>query len=421
MAAARPYRQMRPSALRGWARSLRHQAAPSATPATRVALERAVGLRSKRLAVAALSRTRQRIRASRPKMRSLVALPGGRFEWRSIPEPPAPPPLGATVRPLAIATCDMDRPIGLGATPFPMPLCFGHECVAEVLRVGSEVRSVQPGDRVVVPFQISCGECGMCRAGHTSNCLRVPPISMYGFGLAGGHWGGAIAEQVAVPFADGMLVPLPAGVEPAAAASVADNVADAWRHIGPYLPTLRAEGRGERVLVLGAVSKRSLFTASVPMYAGLIAWSLGARHVVFADARPGVRAEAAALGLDVVKPAEAQKMDPFPLVADISADPGGTRLAVECVAPDGICSSAGGLHANVKLPLSAMFGRNVTLRVSRSDARAVIPAVLDLVSEGRLRPELVTTLRAPMDEAESALGEHMRGGSTKTILTAASA
>ncbi len=173
------------------------------------------------------------------------------------------------------------------------------------------------------------------------------------------------------------------------------------------------------MLALGATAKRSPFTASVPMYAALIARAMGAGHVVFADARPGVREQARALGVDAVAPKEAAKMKPFPLVADISADAAGTRLAVESVAPDGICSSAGGLHANVKLPLSAMFGRNVTLRVSRSDARAVIPKVLELIETGALRPELVTTLQAPIDGAIGALTDHMRGASTKTILTAA--
>jgi alcohol dehydrogenase len=61
---------------------------------------------------------------------------------------------------------------------------------------------------------------------------------MYGFGIAGGLWGGVIADQVAVPFADAMLVPLPGGIE--VAASVGDNVSDGYRHIAPYLPALLA-------------------------------------------------------------------------------------------------------------------------------------------------------------------------------------
>jgi alcohol dehydrogenase len=63
-----------------------------------------------------------------------------------------------------------------------------------VLAVGRDVATIHPGQRVVVPFQINCGGCAACQAGHTSNCTSVPPISMYGFGLAGGHWGGALAD-----------------------------------------------------------------------------------------------------------------------------------------------------------------------------------------------------------------------------------
>jgi alcohol dehydrogenase len=63
-----------------------------------------------------------------------------------------------------------------------------------------------------------------------------------------------------------------------------------------------------------------------------------------------------------------------------------------------------------------MYGHNVTLRVARANARALIPDVLDLMASGRLQPERVTTQLAPIDEAIPALDVHMRGGSTKTIL-----
>lgn len=123
--------------------------------------------------------------------------------------PTGPRPPGRNVHPIAVATCDLGRAILLDSAPFALPLCFGHECVAEVLSVGSEVETIRVGQRVVVPFQISCGICSKCREGFTGNCLAVPPISMYDYGLAGGHWGGAIGDELAVPLADGMLVPLP--------------------------------------------------------------------------------------------------------------------------------------------------------------------------------------------------------------------
>lgn len=406
------------NAIGGWLRQTRRMMSPSATPATRIALERDAGIRGKRLADAAGDALRQRRRPTRPKMRSLLVSPGGRLRWHAAPAPPAPGPLGAVVHPIAVATCDMDRPIGLGATPFPLPLHFGHECVADVLSVGSDVENVAPGDRVVVPFQINCGACDACRGGRTGNCTGVPPISMYGFGLAGGHWGGAFADELAVPFADGMLVPLPAGIDPAAAASVADNVSDGYRHVGPYLPALIEEGRGEEVLIVGGMSRRHPFTASVQLYAGLVAKALGAERVTVVDERAGPRAEAAKLGLTAIRPSDVPKGVPTAaLVVDASAHPKGTRLAIDRTAADGICSSAGGLHKVAKLPFSTMYGRNVTLHVKRAHARALIPDVLDLMKEERLRPELVTTLQAPMDDAVEALGDHLAGRSTKTILT----
>lgn len=401
----------------GWyLRQARALADPAGPVAGRIMFERNADQRLRRLRRAAADATHQRVRATRPRMRALVLMPSGRLKWRSVPAPPPPGPLGAIVRPLAVATCDLDRPMGLGATRFLTPLGFGHECVAEVLSVGADVADVRPGQRVVVPFQISCGDCPACRAGRTGNCEAVPPIAMYGFGVSGGHWGGAVADELAVPFADRMLVALPQAIEPSAAASVADNVSDGYRHIVPHLQRLLDAGDDARVIVMGAPTKRHLFTASVSLYAGLIAQALGATEVTVIDARADVRRQAEALGLAALAPKAARRLAPAPLVADISSSPAGLRRALELTAPDGICSSVGSLHATSRIPTALMFGRNATLVVARSHARALIPGVLDLMTRGELQPERVTTVLAAMDEAPAALSDHMRGGSTKTIV-----
>ena len=399
-----------------WVRQARILGDPAGAAAGRVMLERDAAARGRRLRAAAADRVRERVRPSRPKMRALILRPGGRLTWASVPAPPPPGPLGAVVRPLAVATCDMDRPIVLGATPFLAPLAFGHECVAEVLTVGGDVEHVAPGDRVVVPFQINCGTCPPCAAGLTGSCLSVPPASMYGFGVSGGHWGGAVADELAVPFADAMLVSLPDSVDPVAAASVADNVSDAYRHVGPYLPDLLARDPSTRVLVVGAKTTRHAFTASVSLYAGLIAQALGALDVTLVDARPEVRRQAEALGLTALTPARARSVQPAPLVADVSATPAGLRFALELTAPDGLCSSSGTLHATARIPTLLMYGRNVTLKIARAHARALIPEVLALMTDGRLQPERVTTVIAGLDDAPRALTDHVRGAQTKTIV-----
>jgi alcohol dehydrogenase len=391
---------------------------PAAAVAARVALERNTGDRLRRLTAAARDRAGQRRRPTRARMRAIAVGPGGSVDWREVPSPPDPGPRGALVRPVAAATCDLDRPLVLGATMFPPPLHLGHECVAEVLAVGDAVTEVRVGQLVVVPFQISCGTCGPCTAGRTGNCTTVPPISMYGFGLAGGHWGGAFSEQLAVPYADAMLVPLPAGVDPVAAASVSDTICDGYRHIGPHLPRLLAADPDTEVLVVGSLAGASLFSPSLALYAGLVALALAAPRVHLVDARPAVREQAARLGLRPLGPSGLRALRPAGLVVDASTTPRGLRAALAKTAPDGVCSSAGTLHRSARIPLLAMYGRNVTLHIGRTHARVLIPHVLDLMATGRLHPENVITRTASFDDAPRALREHVHSRDTKTVLTA---
>lgn len=403
---------------RGFIRRTATGLSPAAAAAGRVAVERDFGARTSRLVEAASDRLRERRHPSRPTMRALVMAGGGRLAWRNVPAPHPPGPDGALVRPIAVATCDLDRMIALGATPFPLPVNMGHECVAEVLAVGANVTSVRPGQQVAVPFQINCGGCAKCLAGHTSNCLAVPPLSMYGFGVGGGHWGGALAEQLAVPYADAMLLPLPDGVDPVAAASVSDTICDAYRHVGPHLPAMLRRDPDTEVLIIAAFTPRALFAGSVPLYAGQVALALGARRVRLIDVRPHVRAAAQRLGITALPPSELRRVPPAPLVVAASATSRGMWEAMKKTAPDGVCSSVGGLYRVGRMPMTLLYGRNASLTVSRTHARALMPEVLELIASGRFRPEEVVTTQGTFDQAPRLLGEHYRGDDIKTIVTA---
>jgi alcohol dehydrogenase len=404
---------------RGWVGHAAAMLSPMAAAAGTAALERDAAGRRDRLVRDARDGLVQRRRPTRPRMRALVVRPGGRVGFVSVPEPPAPAPRAAVVRPLAMATCDMDRPLALGRTSFPLPLQLGHECVAEVVAVGAEVAAVAPGNRVVVPFQVSCGECGACRAGLTGNCDAVPPISMYGFGVAGGHWGGVFSERLTVPFAEAMLVRLPDGVDPVSVASVADTVCDGYRHVAPHLPAVLDRDPDAEVLIVAGLGRRPVFSPSSPLYAGQIARLLGARHVTLVDRRPDVREHAGRLGLHAIPPAELRGRPAAPLTLDMSASSRGLWTALAHTAPDGVCSCAGVLHRGVRIPAGLMFARNVTLHLGRAHTRTLVPAVLDLVTRRGLRPQDVTTTVASWDDAPAALREHVLGDATKTIVTAA--
>lgn len=397
---------------------LRHYAGllgPSFAAVAPTLLERDIRRRLARAGTGTLDGMRQRLRPTRSRMRALQAAPGGKLRWRDVPAPGPPGLDQAIVRPIAVATCDIDCPLSLGMLQMPLPLHLGHECVAEVQAVGERVRGVRPGDRVLVPYEIGCGICPPCRAGLTGSCASVPPVSAYGMGFATGHWGGAFSDLLCVPYAEAMLVPLPEGVDPAAAASAADNICDAYRHIAPHLPPLLERDPHAQVLIVGALRKRVAFGASVPLYAGLIAHALGARNVCLIDARASVRGRAQRLGIEAAPPRMLRRRSPAPLVVDASIADLGRALAA--TAPDGICTSSGSLHRSAKVPIAPMYVRKATLHVGRTSARPLIPAVLELIEDGRLRPKGVISTLAKLDDAPQALREHFRAGGTKAVLT----
>src|SRR5436853_5632713 len=132
-------------------------------------------------------------------MPGLTSVGAQQLEWRDSQPPVLASDAGALVRPIAVATCDLDALIVSGTSPFPPPFVIGHEGVAEVVEVGDRVTSVAPGDRVVVPFQVSCGTCGPCLEGRTGNCSTVTWQSTYGFGFGDEYSGGFLDDLVHVP------------------------------------------------------------------------------------------------------------------------------------------------------------------------------------------------------------------------------
>ncbi len=118
-------------------------------------------------------------------MRQLKFLAPGELDLREVAEPRLEGDCEAIVRPLAIATCDLDLPLVRGHAPAGREFAFGHECVVEV---GDAVTAVAPGDLVSVPFQLSCGECDRCRRGQTGNCESVEFLSSYGSPATTASW-----------------------------------------------------------------------------------------------------------------------------------------------------------------------------------------------------------------------------------------
>jgi alcohol dehydrogenase len=327
-------------------------------------------------------------------MRELTLVEPRRLEWADVDEPQRQQDRDALVRPLAVATCDLDAMIITGGTPWQPPIAVGHECVAEVLE--SADGGPLPGTLVSVPFQISCGNCPRCHRGLTGNCESVPFLSMYGFGAAGGNWGGFLSDVVRVPFADHMLAPLPDGVTPEAAASVSDNISDGWRLVAPGLELWP----GGEVLIAGG-------SPSVGLYGVQVALALGAARVVYCDVEDERLRKAEALGAEVVA-GYPERLGPFPVTAMVAADPAALALAARSTASDGICTCAGIVfQADTPIPLLEMYTKITTFKTGRVHARTTMPRVFELISDGRVQPEAVTDRVLGWDAAPDALADNL--------------
>jgi threonine dehydrogenase-like Zn-dependent dehydrogenase len=247
-------------------------------------------------------------------MQQLTFVGPRRLVWRDVPQPTLSTAAAALVRPVAVATCDLDAGIVTGAAPLPGPFAFGHEFVADVTAIGDAVQTTAVGQRVVVPFQINCGTCDPCTRGLTASCARVPLMASYGLAPLSREYGGALSDLVQVPFADAMLVPLPDGVDPAAAASASDNIPDGWRAVAPFL----ADRPAAPVLVLGGAGG-----GSVGLYAAAVAVALGSERVDYVDEDPDRLAVAERLGANAMQEPIGKRYGPYPITVNTRSSPRG--------------------------------------------------------------------------------------------------
>jgi threonine dehydrogenase-like Zn-dependent dehydrogenase len=361
-------------------------------------------------------------------MRQLTFIKKGRLEWREVPEPQLTDSLQAIVRPFVAARCDgdcvplfrsltnlMNAGIGLhvldpiltdvlGRKPFQGPFAFGHECIARVQAVGDDVHRVRVGDQVIVPWAISCGKCLPCQNGLTAKCTKSgnTMFSAYGFGSAMGSWGGAVSDQLLVPFADAMLLPVPNSLEPISIASASDNIPDGYRTVAPHLQ----RWPGAPVLIVGGAAR------SIGLYAAGVAVAMGSSRVDYIDqdrerleisenlgANP-IQIPKGSMWLAKNNPAKTGR---YLICVDASASADGLRFALRSLAPGGCCTGVGYyFFKSAKLPLAQMYFNTTTLHVGVSNPRSDLPDLLELIASRRFQPEKVTTLVASWEYAPQA-------------------
>ncbi len=259
------------------------------------------------------------------------------------------------VKVTASSICGSDIHFITGEVPLEPDFIIGHEGVGVVEEVGSQVKTVKPGDRVVIPYMVSCGACSECLAGRVYACTAD---LQFGVGKARGDLPGLQAEYVRVPFAESSVVKIPDSVTDREALFVGDILSTGY--IGVINGKIQP---GDDVAIFGAgpvglctVACAKLFSPSRIILVDLENYRLeagkllGATHTINARSlRAGSEIRRLTGGVGVQATIEAT----------------GSEVAVDdclaCTAKGGIVSAIGMTPFNIKLAMGKVFYKNLTM------------------------------------------------------------
>ena len=306
---------------------------------------------------------------------------------------PTPLPDEAVVQVTAVGLCRSDYHGWHGTDPdIVCPHVGGHEFVGRVVAIGSAVRRVAVGDRIMVPFVCGCGECEPCRLGQHQVCRRQ---EQPGFT----RWG-AFAQYTTIPYADVNAVHVPEAVSDEAAALVGCRVSTAYRGVVE-------QGRlaaGEVLVVHGC--------GGVGLAAIAFGRVLGAQ-IVAVDVSRDALALAQQSGADLLL--DATTVDSVDEA--IHEMVGGGHVSVECLghavtAANSVrCLRPLGRHVQIGLfpsatadfPLSRVIRDELEVLGVHGLSASRVPQVLDLVASGQFDPTAVVTQRLGIDDIPEAL------------------
>ena len=374
---------------------------------------------------------------------------------KTVPDPQILNPRDAIVRVRATAICGSDLHLFGGYVPtMQAGDILGHEFMGEIVEIGSGIQSLQVGDRVVVPFTISCGGCFFCQRKLFSLCDNSNPNAelaeqQYGYSGAGlfgfshlyGGYAGGQAEYVRVPFADIGAFLLPDSVSDEQAVFLAD-----------VLPTgfMAADNcgiePGDTVAVWGC--------GPVGLMAMKSAFMLGAERVIAIDRFPerlelarrfagaetlnyeeeGVLEELHrlthshgpdrcidAVGLESHGATVTAWMDRIKQAVFLGSDrPQVLREAIQACRKGGTVSIPGVYGGMLdQLPMGSAFAKGLTLAMGQTHVQRYLQNLIGRVSAGEVDPSQIVSHRASLEQAPELyrIFRDKSQGCTKVVLT----
>ncbi|MFF7160187.1 zinc-dependent alcohol dehydrogenase family protein [Streptomyces sp. NPDC008086] len=334
----------------------------------------------------------------------------GQSAWEDVPDPGIKAATDAIVRVDAVTICGTDLHILKGDVPEVRPgTVLGHEAVGEIVDVGGDVRSVRPGDRVLVSCITACGRCRYCREG------------MYGQCRGGGGWilghliDGTQAEYVRVPYADLSVHPLPGSLDAREAVLLADIFPTAYEvgvlngHVRPG-DTVAVVGAGP--IGLAAIATAQLFAPERIIAVDLAAARLDAARQLGADAVADAREAPEQLIADLTEGLGAD------VVVEAVGVPETFELCTRMVRPGGHVANVGVHGRPATLHLEDLWIKNVTITTGLVDTYST-PTLLRMAAAGRLPTARLVTHTFPLTHMEEAYDVFARAtdtGALKVVL-----
>ncbi|NDK57403.1 zinc-dependent alcohol dehydrogenase [Pontibacter fetidus] len=340
------------------------------------------------------------------------------------PMPEIKHPQDAIVRVTRSCICGSDLHLYNGNVPDTrVGSTFGHEFTGIVEEIGSEVTKLKVGDHVIVPFNISCGQCAFCKQELYGNCHEANPEAtavgaIFGYSHTAGGYNGGQAEYVRVPYANVGPTVIPEGMDPDDAVLLTDVVPTGYQ-----AAEMAGIQKGDTVLIFGA--------GPIGIMAAKCSWLFGAGRVIVLD-KEEYRLEFARNYADC-EAYNFEEMDDPVLWAKKQTDWMGADVCIDAVGAEAAgnvmqtitgrklllqAGSATALHWAINsvkkggivsivgvygptdnlVPIGNVLNKGLTIRANQASVKRLLPRLIEHVQNGVINPKGLITHRIPLED-----------------------
>lgn len=357
---------------------------------------------------------------------------------RNVNDPKILNPYDAVIKVTTAAICGSDLHLYDGVIPtMEKGDILGHETMGEVVEVGSMVKRIKVGDRIVIPFDIACGSCSHCEHEEYSACDNSNPnagigdtlydhggAALFGYSHIYGGYAGGQAEFIRVPYADTNSLVIPQGLDDEKVLFLSDIFPTG------YMAAENAQiKRGDTVAIWGAgpvgqMAIRSAFMLGAERVFAIdevegrlkMAEQAGAIPINFADTNgildelnylTGGRGPDScidAVGLEAHGHTVTAAIDRVKMATGLATDrPDALRQAIQACRKTGTVSIPGVYGGLLdKIPFGAAFGKGLTFKMGQTHTQKYMKPLLDRIVKGEIDPSFVITHRIKIDEGPDA-------------------